>query len=686
MFSMSNALLRNSKIRNRLIVAFLLLSFFPLMITGIVSYSISSRTIKEKMEKSTREVVHQLGNNLQIKMDKIAMLANDIALSNEVQAFDMDDANDPNFDRRRTAANSLLSAKMANLPGVFNSGIINGNIKGISYGKNAIEEGTEFGTKEETVLINEAVMKADGEVVWFHSFVKTANETVNVVIAARLIKGLDSLNNLGIVYVTFKDSVFSDAFSQMSLGDGSDIFVIDNTGKVISNKTNQKTGIKLSDTLLTGEINKNKDGKTYVTDLIWNGSLNMVTLHKISPSVEWYLVTTIPYSYLNIETDNLRNTILVLALVLLVLAIFVSLIIANSISKPVKSLVGVMKEAESGNLTISIGDENKDEIGEMTKHFQNMIHSIHLLVKKVNQSADTVMAYSDEITNDSASVSNSTSQISLTIHEIAKGASEQAQQLTDGMDYINNLSQSINHVNDGINDVLVFTGDTKTLIEQLVGAVSDLKDKAVETRIANDKIVSETNVLSKDVLEIQKIVKIITGLAEQTNLLSLNASIEAARAGTAGRGFAIVADEVKKLADQSRDASFMINGIITNIQKEINEVVNTTNVANITVENQMGAVMATESTFNSIIDSIHRIFNSIEGIGNSVENMSAMKTSTLEMIEYIAGISEEFAATAQEASANTEIQNEQVRKLHDMAFKLNEMAIELSGAISKFDI
>jgi methyl-accepting chemotaxis protein len=234
--------------------------------------------------------------------------------------------------------------------------------------------------------------------------------------------------------------------------------------------------------------------------------------------------------------------------------------------------------------------------------------------------------------------------------------------------------------------VLDSVENTKQLSETALIAVKSLNDKAIHTNSVSEKIVTDINILNNDTKEIKKIVKVIVGIAEQTNLLSLNAAIEAARAGEAGRGFAVVADEVKKLADQSKEASILINNIIGNIQQKTEVTVDAANNASVIIKQQMDSVIETDNAFKTILTAMSSISGGIESMSNSVNGMISLKDKTMGVIENISAIAEESAATSQEVSASTEEQMAGAEVLSNLGKELTAMAEELNNAILIFKV
>jgi methyl-accepting chemotaxis protein len=251
---------------------------------------------------------------------------------------------------------------------------------------------------------------------------------------------------------------------------------------------------------------------------------------------------------------------------------------------------------------------------------------------------------------------------------------------------MNHLSDGINKVTDDLSHVSSLIMNTEDISVQAITVVKTLNDKANQTQTASQKIVEEINSLNNDMKQIRKIVKVIVGIAEQTNLLSLNAAIEAARAGEAGRGFAVVAEEVRKLADQSKDASIMINNIINAINNKTEQAVSEANGTSDIIMDQMSAVQQTDAAFNTISRSMKEISSHMKNMGDSVNSMLTLKEKTLLSMENISAVSQEAAATSEEVSAGTQEQMASAEILTNLSKEMNQMGEELEHAVSMFKV
>ena len=183
-----------------------------------------------------------------------------------------------------------------------------------------------------------------------------------------------------------------------------------------------------------------------------------------------------------------------------------------------------------------VADKNNDEIGEVINNYNDMITNIKSLIKKVKSSVEAVLANAQKIAGSSEQSLHASEQIALTLQEVARGSSEQAQEVSQSVDYMNELSNGINIVTNNLGEMSTLISEAEGTSVQALSTVKTLNDKADLTKMASQKIAEEIYSLNNDMKEIRKIVRVIVGIADQTNLLSLNAAIEAARAGGAGLG------------------------------------------------------------------------------------------------------------------------------------------------------
>lgn len=677
--------LKNSKIQTRLITSFILLSLLPLGITGIVSYNESSDAIRTKINTYSEQLMIQIGSNIAIEMDKYEKAINEISMSADVQEKI---ANYSQLDQTERSSvieemeRKTFVSKFSNNKNLEAACLIFGEDGSIKAGPKAWQflQNSNFIKK-----IKKDAGTLNGKLFWGYEEVPGGNNNKGIIVTKKIISNTTG-QEIGYMFIVINDTLMSNAFKNTNIGKGSEIFVVNSKGLILSNRTGDNVGKNYDDNLMPEMIIEGKNNISWVKSAKLKDGNHLIASSRIRTDLDWYVIGKIPFTYLNGETNDMRNKMVLMSVICLVLACVISFIIAKSISSPVKSIVKLMREAKDGDLVVKIKEQRRDEIGELSTNFSDMANNIRMLIKKVDSSATKVLDNSQKISASSMREHLTLEQVAISMQGIAKGASEQAFEIVQAVGYMGELSNGISITENNIEGVSNDVKNVRDLSEKTRLIVNSLNEKTIQTSQISNKIVSDINDLSNDMKQIMRIVKVITGIADQTNLLSLNAAIEASRAGAAGKGFAVVADEVKKLAEQARDASQNISDIIGDINTKTQNTVNTANVSSTIVKEQQKAVEQTDGAFNVVLKAMDDIAKGIGNVGNSMWKLMNLKEKTLNALESISTVSEEAAAITQEVCSTTEQQITGSKELSILADNSYETAQELDDAIKIFKI
>jgi Methyl-accepting chemotaxis protein len=677
-------ILRRTKIKMRLIISYGILVLIPLTIIGFASVLQSRNTLDDKISDFASQMMGQTGVNLSDEMDENNNLARMVITEPGFQNYLENKQTMSFLDSyyKTSELNSAITSKLATKNNMTSLGIL--SVDKTKIGK--------FSTQLSDDIINKISNlsnQSKGKFVW----TLQKNSVGYSIYTSAQINSLKNGSDLGIVIEELNPKIFTNIFKNIDLGKGSDMFIIDSNGMIIANKDEKLIGTNFSEDKVINKIQETekslnntevpvKSKKRFFTT---NDGISLISYAPLNGS-DWYVVGVIPYSHLNSESNTLRNNTIIIGIISFVFAMIVALIISRSISNPLGKLVSLMNKAKEGNLTLHVTDYCKDEIGEVTSSFEDMVGKINILVKDVKILAENVSDNTKLIAEVSEYSFASSEEIAATMSEIAKGASDQAVSVNEGMNCMNSLSEGINMVNGKTQNVYLVLEEIKKVKEEAVISVKTLSDKAEKTNEASVKIVEDVNILNSDIKDIKVIVKLIVDVAEQTNLLALNAAIEAARAGEAGRGFAIVADEVRKLADKSKQASVQIDKIISDIQEKTEIVVKEANISSVTVREQMNAVGKTDAAFKTIFENMNQIDNQLKEMVESIGEIVKSKDRTKIEMESISSISEETAATTGRVSDATQEQIKNIQKVSEFAQELNVLVENLNGAISQFKV
>ncbi|MDX8045547.1 HAMP domain-containing methyl-accepting chemotaxis protein [Gracilibacillus sp. S3-1-1] len=384
-----------------------------------------------------------------------------------------------------------------------------------------------------------------------------------------------------------------------------------------------------------------------------------------------------------------------LVLIALIIAIIVSFIISilliiivnRIISRNLAKVVAVSNEIADGNLQVEeIRYHGKDEIGQLAHSVNSMSAKLKEIIQQVSNVAKTVSAQSGLLHQSANEVKAGTEQIATTMQELSSGADTQANHASDVSVKIGEFSNRVKEANEnGINvenassNVLEMTGNGREMMESSViqmGRIHSIVQDAVE----------KVRGLDGQTKEISTLVAVIKDIADQTNLLALNAAIEAARAGEHGKGFAVVADEVRKLAEQVGESVSDITRIVGNIQGESTNVTESLEQGYEQVEAGSTQIEKTGETFKQINQAVNEMVSSMQTVTSNLSEMASSSEAMTSSVEEIASISEESAAGVEETTASAEEASSLMEEVSSNSEELAKLADQLNGLVKQFKI
>lgn len=418
-------------------------------------------------------------------------------------------------------------------------------------------------------------------------------------------------------------------------------------------------------------------------------------LYNAYQSVEgtpWILVNTALKSEVLAGGQTLFKILILVVIAAVVVSIVLSFFIGRSIAKPIIKLVSIVDRqsqlnfSESNDENIQIIEKRNDEIGSITKALLHMSKSVCSFVKNVSITSEQVSATSQELTATAAEAASSSEEVAAAIDVIASGAMRQAENTVESFKVLEQLSKVIHGNQTSSNALELASRKIETSVTLGLDVINQLIKKNSENSLVSKAVAESINKTEESSKSIGDASQLITSISEQTNLLALNASIEAARAGEHGRGFAVVAEEIRKLAEQSKASTLIIDEMVTRLSKDAKSAVSKMDEAKKIVQEQDLSVSLTLNAFQDIADAVKESGELVEQIFKASGDMENSRNEVMSNIENLSNVAEQNATSTQEISAAIEEQTATAEEISNASSDLSQMAFDLQEEIKKFII
>ena len=378
------------------------------------------------------------------------------------------------------------------------------------------------------------------------------------------------------------------------------------------------------------------------------------------------------------------------SILVLMLSIAVMFLVIRRITVPLSfATEQLMGQLSSGNFSVTIPEnflKRNDEIGSLAKAMETLTRNIRGLLSQIASSAEQVAASSAEMTASSEQVADAADGVVTSVIRVAQSSSKQVEEVNETSAVVQEISASLQEVAATAAEMAMLaektaraTQEGQTSVDKAVNQMSDVGRGAQGAQKAAEDLKAGSR-------QIGEIVVLISSIAGQTNLLALNAAIEAARAGEQGRGFAVVADEVRKLAEQSAEAARQITGLIGNNNANIDQVVVTIDAAISDVEQGVELVNVAGGNFREIGALVAQVTDQVRNISTALQEAAVGSQRIVGSIKEVENLSREVAVESESVAAASEEQSASMLEIAASSQALEKLAASLQSAISKFRI
>ncbi len=661
---------KRSSIKKKLILSYILCAVVPLVIVNLFSSHQSKVTVKETTSQLAVEMVKQTSANTSYYTDAIEktitrIIVNDLNspsnnLINQYVLLSLKAKNDlSNFDRYTITKNIVsqinysvsLDETIDDIAIVLNDGEL--ILSGIVLTEDDLER---FSAEE-----------LSKGIVWHTVDTEQGKE----IYVTKEVVNLKTGKNVGILVVKANAKALQDKINSINLFDNSNVSILNSEGEVICSNTQNE---------MDEAIRTNLDLESEVTSKQMSGAL----VASAKTNNGWLVVAEIPQKMLTHRIDQVVNIIWIIILIIAILAVFIGQIISKGIVDSVKQLKKLMKKAEEGDLTVVASIKGKDEMAELGSSFNHMIENIKQLLKEAKNTVEHSLEAAHLLKKNTSGSMEGFSQLALSIESIAEGSNSQAEDTQKSVAVMEELSNSIQFVIEDTKQLISYTKGTRQVIDHASENMQILNTTVSSTHEVSGEIshsITELNALTKTIGEIMRF---LDDISERTNLLALNASIEAARAGAAGKGFAVVADEVRNLATQSKESSNHVKDALKRIESKVLHTSELVIKSNQLLEKQEEAVGKTHESLNQMIEGLQGMNKGLEYVNNRIELMTKCKDEMSHKIENIAVVNEENAATVEEVNALSEEQHCIVAQFEHLADELLMTINRLEKSVATF--
>jgi methyl-accepting chemotaxis protein len=661
--------LKFQSIKVKLTAILLLLCLVPIILSQVYTYNKTSKLLDKEFQVSTELTLNEVNKGIDNYLLGFEGILNSMA---ENDVF----KNMNNSEEDKKIALGLLGNVVKSRGDIMQAYFGQPDKSFTIYPESKMEDG--FDPTVRPWYKN--AMNKKGKVTYADPY-KSAVDGKTIISISRTVE--NNGNVVGVISMNVNLEVLSKDIANIKIGQKGYVFLTDSKGLMIAHPDSKQIGGDTITTLSYWE--RAKVEKKGFEKYIYNEE-EKYAVYTTNERTGWKLMGSLLIDELVSKTDVIKKSNLSILFVIGIVGVVIALLVSKSITSKIIVIKNEFDKASDGNLRAEVKINSKDEFGELGENFNIMMRNIRDLILSVNASSEIITKTSSDVNRMAGETNVALNEVAVTIDQVAQGASETAKDIQISVEAVNNLATKIDTIDNLTNEMIAISDKSNSLSQEGLRVMNILTDKTEKNIKSSSSVALVVSDMKTETGKISVITDTINQISAQTNLLALNAAIEAARAGEAGRGFSVVADEIRKLAEQSTSATKQIQELIMGVKNKTESAVQSIETSNSIVEEQSQAVSETKDIFNKILEAINDLMNEIKLVQNAATETNKAKEELVGRMQNISAVSEEASASAEEVSATTEEVSAAMNEFTNSAAGLKELSEKLEEQIKKFKI
>ena len=470
-------------------------------------------------------------------------------------------------------------------------------------------------------------------------------------------------------------------------------YIVDGDGTMLYHPTADKIGKPVENSVVKGVISKLKSENRPQPEVVqynFNGETKYAGIY-VGKSKDFILVVNANKKQALSGTTSVVTSTVKGSIFATVLCLIAAIFVTRKIVAPIISATDTVEKLGNLDFSEDVSSDKKmlnrkDEVGVMLRSITELKNIIVKVMAEIRAYSESLGEAAEALKNSANESSTAAGQVETAITGIADGASSQAQETQSATENVIVMGKMIEQASTEVEQLGDNAADMHKASENAMSILAELEKINQKTMEAIHIIGEQTQKTNESAAKIKVATDMISEIAEETTLLSLNASIEAARAGEQGRGFAVVANQIQKLAEQSADATTQITEVISELVNDAQESVQTMDEVKEVMNQQSENVSQTEKAFKNVEKGIAESIESVEKITDKTRKLDEARAGVVDVVQSLSAIAEENAASAEETSASASEVGSIMEDVSQNANMLDEIAVKLNENVKRFKI